>query len=80
LPLSITSAYFAREPTAAASHPNVAEEVLALDEATIDRTAAVATRYQLSHWDALIVASALLVAVTPSTARTYTTAKSLMSN
>lgn len=35
-------------------------EVLALDEATIDRAAAVATRYQLSHWDALIVASALL--------------------
>ena len=35
-------------------------EVLSLDEATLDRAAAVATRYQLSHWDALIVASALL--------------------
>lgn len=35
-------------------------EVLPLDEATIDRAAAVAIRYQLSHWDALIVASALI--------------------
>ena len=35
-------------------------EVLALDEATLDRAAAVAMRYQLSHWHALIVASALL--------------------
>ena len=35
-------------------------EVLALDEATLDRAAAVAIRYKLSHWDALIVASALL--------------------
>jgi predicted nucleic acid-binding protein len=35
-------------------------EVLSLDEATVDRAAAVAIRYQLSHWDALIVASALL--------------------
>lgn len=34
-------------------------DVLPLDEATLDR-AAVAIRYQLSHWDALIVASALL--------------------
>ena len=35
-------------------------EVLPLDEATLDRAAAVAIRCQLSHWDALIVASALL--------------------
>jgi predicted nucleic acid-binding protein len=35
-------------------------EVLSLDEPTIDRAATVAIRYQLSHWDALIVASALL--------------------
>jgi predicted nucleic acid-binding protein len=35
-------------------------DVLPLDEATIDRAAAVAIRYQLSHWDALIVASALV--------------------
>jgi predicted nucleic acid-binding protein len=35
-------------------------EVLPLDEATLDRAATVANRYQLSHWDALIVASALL--------------------
>jgi predicted nucleic acid-binding protein len=34
--------------------------VLPVDEATLDRAAAVAIRYQLSHWDALIVASALL--------------------
>lgn len=35
-------------------------EVLSLDEATVDEAAALAIRYQLSHWDALIVASALL--------------------
>lgn len=35
-------------------------EVLSLDEATVDRAAAVAIHYQLSHWDALIIASALL--------------------
>lgn len=34
--------------------------VLSLDESTIDQAAALAIRYQLSHWDALIVASALL--------------------
>jgi len=31
-----------------------------VDEAVLDRAAAVAIRYQLSHWDALIIASALL--------------------
>jgi predicted nucleic acid-binding protein len=35
-------------------------EVLPLDESTIDRAATLAIRYQLSHWDALIVASAVL--------------------
>lgn len=35
-------------------------EVLSLDESTVDQAAALAIRYQLSHWDALIVASALL--------------------
>lgn len=35
-------------------------EVLSLDEPTIDRAATVAIRYQLAHWDALIVASAQL--------------------
>ena len=35
-------------------------EVLAVDEATLDRAAALAIRYQLSHWDALIMAAALL--------------------
>lgn len=35
-------------------------EVLSLTEATVDRAAAVGIRYQLSHWDALIIASALL--------------------
>ncbi len=35
-------------------------DVLPLDETTLDRAAAVAIRYQLSHWDALIVASALV--------------------
>jgi len=37
-----------------------AEEVLSLEEPTVDQAAALAIRYQLSHWDALIVASALL--------------------
>lgn len=35
-------------------------EVLPVDEPTVDQAAALAIRYQLSHWDALIVASALL--------------------
>ena len=35
-------------------------DVVALDEATINQAATVAIRYQLSHWDALIVASALI--------------------
>jgi predicted nucleic acid-binding protein len=35
-------------------------EVLSLDESTVDQAAALAIRYQLSHWDALIVAAALL--------------------
>ena len=35
-------------------------DVLALEEATVDQAAALAIRYQLSHWDALIVAAALL--------------------
>jgi predicted nucleic acid-binding protein len=35
-------------------------EVVSLDESTVDKAAAVAIRYQLSHWDALIVAAALL--------------------
>ena len=35
-------------------------EVLAVDEHTLDRAAALAIRYQLSHWDALIVAAAQL--------------------
>ena len=35
-------------------------DVVALDEATINQAAIVAIRYQLSHWDALIVASALI--------------------
>jgi predicted nucleic acid-binding protein len=34
--------------------------VLPLDEATLDLAATLAIRHQLSHWDALIVASALL--------------------
>jgi predicted nucleic acid-binding protein len=34
-------------------------EVLSLDESTVDQAAALAIRYQLSHWDALIVAAAL---------------------
>lgn len=35
-------------------------DVLPLDSATIERAATLAIRYQLSHWDALVVASALL--------------------
>jgi predicted nucleic acid-binding protein len=35
-------------------------EVLSLDEFTVDQAAVLAIRYQLSHWDALIVAAALL--------------------
>ncbi len=35
-------------------------EVLPLDESTVDQAATLAIRYQLSHWDALIVAAALL--------------------
>jgi len=35
-------------------------DVLALEEATIDQAAKLAIRYQLSHWDALIVAAAML--------------------
>ena len=35
-------------------------DVLALDEAAIDQAATLAIRYQLSHWDALIVAVAML--------------------
>jgi predicted nucleic acid-binding protein len=35
-------------------------DVLSLDEATVDQAASLAIRYQLSHWDALIVASAVL--------------------
>jgi predicted nucleic acid-binding protein len=35
-------------------------EVLSLDESTVEQVAALAIRYQLSHWDALIVAAALL--------------------
>ena len=35
-------------------------EVLAVDEPTLDRAAALAIRYQLSHWDALIIAAAVL--------------------
>ncbi len=35
-------------------------DVLPLDEATIEQAATLAIRYQLSHWDALIVAAALL--------------------
>lgn len=35
-------------------------DVLALEEATIDRAAELAIRYQLSHWDALIVAAAMM--------------------
>ena len=35
-------------------------EVLAVDEPTLDKAAALAIRYQLSHWDALIIAAALL--------------------
>lgn len=34
-------------------------DVLSLDESTVDQAAAPAIRYQLSHWDALIVAAAL---------------------
>ncbi len=34
--------------------------VLPLDSATLERAAMLAIRYQLSHWDALVVASALL--------------------
>ena len=39
-------------------------EVLPMDEETLDRAAAVAIRYKLSHWNALIVASALLAGCT----------------
>jgi len=35
-------------------------EVLPVDRATIEQAAVLAIRYQLSHWDALIIASALL--------------------
>jgi predicted nucleic acid-binding protein len=35
-------------------------EVVSLDESTVDQAAALAIRHQLSHWDALIVAAALL--------------------
>jgi predicted nucleic acid-binding protein len=35
-------------------------EVLPLDESTVDQAAVLAIRYQLSHWDALIVSAALL--------------------
>lgn len=35
-------------------------EVLPLDEATVTRAAALAVRYKLPHWDALIAASALI--------------------
>jgi predicted nucleic acid-binding protein len=35
-------------------------DVLSLDESTVDQAARLAIRYQLSHWDALIVAAALL--------------------
>jgi predicted nucleic acid-binding protein len=35
-------------------------DVLPLDEPTIDQAGTLAIRYHLSHWDALIVASALL--------------------
>jgi predicted nucleic acid-binding protein len=35
-------------------------EVVPVDEPTVDRAGTLAIRYQLAHWDALIVASALL--------------------
>jgi len=35
-------------------------EVFPLDASTVEQAATLAKRYQLSHWDALIVASALL--------------------
>lgn len=35
-------------------------EVRAVDEATVTQAAALAIRYQLSHWDALIAGAALL--------------------
>ena len=35
-------------------------DVLALDAAVVDQAATFAIRYQLSHWDALIMASAIL--------------------
>ncbi|MFY9261461.1 MAG: PIN domain-containing protein [Gallionella sp.] len=35
-------------------------DVLAIDETTIRKSAEIALRYQLSNWDALIVAAALL--------------------
>jgi len=35
-------------------------DVLPLDSVTLERAATLAIRYQLSHWDALVVASALL--------------------
>jgi len=34
-------------------------EVLSVDESTIDQAAALAIRYQLSHWDALVAAALL---------------------
>jgi predicted nucleic acid-binding protein len=34
--------------------------VMSLDQSTVEKAASVAVQYQLSHWDALIVASALL--------------------
>lgn len=35
-------------------------DVRSVDESTLDRAAELAVRYQLSHWDALIVAAAIL--------------------
>ena len=35
-------------------------DVLPLDSVTLERAATLAIRYQLSHWDALVIASALL--------------------
>jgi len=41
-------------------------DVLPVDEATIRKSAELAIRYQLSNWDALIAAAALLAGCTPS--------------
>jgi predicted nucleic acid-binding protein len=52
---------FTREEAYAFAHTLMDRSVvLPVDEATVDRAGTLAIRHQLSHWDALIIASALL--------------------